>query len=348
MQRILFLSVLLLSAILPGKAQQDDPITFRFIQGNDMFFLQNNEKELERMFDYVDRSRSEIVSGNLPVYVNGWCISFSDPGQNLKMARVRSNRVKSELIVRKGLKEEHFVTENRAESFEGVNDIVIVSFRPANKISRQQEFAQPESEKESRTPEPEVATQHDFKDNVVDEVMAPPSGESFEGERTTRHFPLRIRTNLLYWLAGTPNLGVEWQASESVGILGNGAFSHWIWNDRDRQHRTWFVQPEMRYYPGTARRWFVGAEFHAGEFNFKFNDTGRQGNAIGGGLTGGYCINLSRVFDMDFSVGLGYTKITRYETYLHSNDVMIRKERKADKNFWGPTQAGVSLVWKIN
>ncbi|GHT71126.1 hypothetical protein AGMMS50239_40130 [Bacteroidia bacterium] len=162
-----------------------------------------------------------------------------------------------------------------------------------------------------------------------------------------------IRTNLLYWAVATPNLGIEYKPAERFGILVNSAYSHWIWSDDDNHHRTWMVSPEIRYYfggRGVARNaptgWFIGVEGHAGEFNFKFKDTGYQGDAIGGGLTGGYKLRLSEVFDLDFSLGLGYTQL-KYDTYYRSREVMVLKEGGLKKDFFGPTQLGVSLIFKL-
>jgi hypothetical protein len=93
--------------------------------------------------------------------------------------------------------------------------------------------------------------------------------------------------------------------------------------------------------------WFIGIEGHIAQFNFKFKDTGYQGEAIGGGLTGGYKLRLSKVLDIDFSLGLGYTQL-KYDTYHRSREVMVLKEGRVKKDFFGPTQAGVSLVLNLD
>jgi hypothetical protein len=119
------------------------------------------------------------------------------------------------------------------------------------------------------------------------------------------------------------------------------------------------ISPEVRYYIGENKNWFIGAEGHIGEFNYKLSPTGYQGDAVGAGLTGGYKLRLNKTFDLDFSLGLGYTHL-KYETYYRAhyrsngngytvNDsYMVRKEAGLKKNLFGPTQAGVSLIWKIN
>ncbi|GHU76286.1 hypothetical protein FACS189414_1930 [Bacteroidia bacterium] len=186
-------------------------------------------------------------------------------------------------------------------------------------------------------------------------ILLPVLFQGFAQQETigenTRGFSLR--TNLLYWAVATPNLGVEWQPSDNWGILVNGAYSHWIWSGDGKHHRTWLVQPEVRYYLGENKNWFLGLEGHAGEFNFKFKGTGYQGNAIGGGLTGGYRLPLGRdainrvsTFYLDFSLGLGYTSL-KYEEYYRSNGVFVLKEGGLKKNVFAPTQLGVSLIFKL-
>ena len=49
--------------------------------------------------------------------------------ENIKVAFIRSNRVKSELITRRGLLEEHFVTKNHATPYEGKKNMVVVTLR---------------------------------------------------------------------------------------------------------------------------------------------------------------------------------------------------------------------------
>jgi hypothetical protein len=101
---------------------------FRFIIRNDMFFLQGNEAEIERLYDFTDKYRSEIISGQMPVHVDGYCASFSKRSDNRRTAYFRASRVKSELITKKRLKEKHFITRVHAEGYMEEKDVVIVSF----------------------------------------------------------------------------------------------------------------------------------------------------------------------------------------------------------------------------
>ena len=156
-----------------------------------------------------------------------------------------------------------------------------------------------------------------------------------------------LRTNLLYWLGGTPNLGIEWQPSRNVGILVNGGYAPFASNDWEHNLGGWFVSPEVRWYVGEAKHWFVGAQFLASDYNVKLGKTGHQGNMLSGGITGGYKLPLSKCLDMDFSVGLGYGHF-KYDTYRRAdNGYNVFTGKGITKNSFIPTQLGVSLIWKI-
>ena len=107
----------------------DSVMTFRFAKSIDMFYSPylDNEPELERMLSTVDRCRSELSSGRMYIYVSAYCGSCGSESENLAVARVRANRVKSELITRKRLKEENFRT-TVASASDDSSDVVVVIF----------------------------------------------------------------------------------------------------------------------------------------------------------------------------------------------------------------------------
>ena len=85
--------------------------------------------------------------------------------------------------------------------------------------------------------------------------------------------------------------------------------------------------------------------FKTGQFNYKLSDNGRLGDIMGGGLTGGYQLRLSNALSLDFGLALGYLQAD-YETYEVTNTVRIYTG-EGTQNWWGPINAGVSLVWKL-
>ena len=156
---------------------------------------------------------------------------------------------------------------------------------------------------------------------------------------------ISLRANLLRWATLTPDLGVEWRICPSWGIAVNGSWTSWSWNDKDRRYALWEVAPEVRYYMGEKKAWYLGAIFKTGQFNYKLSETGKQGDLMGGGITAGYQLRLNKALALDFNLGLGYLNAD-YEKYEVIDGVRVRRGNET-KDWWGPTNAGVTLVWKL-
>ena len=154
-----------------------------------------------------------------------------------------------------------------------------------------------------------------------------------------------LRANLLRWATLTPDLGIEWRINRYVGVLVNGSWTSWSWDDKNRRYALWEVNPEVRWYLGKEKNGYVGAIYKAGSFNYKLSGTGKQGDLMGGGITGGYQLQLNRALSMDFTFGLGYVNAD-VEKYTITDGVRVRREKETKHRF-GPVQAGVTLVWRF-
>ena len=119
-RRITFLTLFLwlASAAFPAFAQQitDTVYTFRFVPQKDMFYVpwNGNDTELARLLECIENNKTTILDGKLPLLVDGYCNSLGSEAENLATAKIRANRVKSELIIRTEIKEENFITRNHA------------------------------------------------------------------------------------------------------------------------------------------------------------------------------------------------------------------------------------------
>lgn len=156
---------------------------------------------------------------------------------------------------------------------------------------------------------------------------------------------ISLRANLLRWATLTPDLGVEWRICPSWGIAVNSSWTSWSWSDKDRRYALWEVAPEVRYYMGEKKAWYLGAMFKTGQFNYKLSETGKQGDLMGGGITAGYQLRLNKALALDFNLGLGYLNAD-YEKYEVIDGVRVRRGKET-KDWWGPINAGVTLVWKL-
>lgn len=362
MKKFLFTFFLFTVFLTTVFAQQkaDTTYTFRFVPQKDMFYVpwNGNDTELARLLECIEKNKATILDGKLPLYVDGYCNSLGSETENLATAKIRANRVKSELIIRAEIKEENFITRNHATE----GDFVTVRM-----TVRAKETAATDAEAEARRKaeaERLAAEKRAEQERLAEEQRkaeeARLAAEKAEAEKAaqqntladtpsetkiTNDYHLSLRANLLRWATLTPDLGLEWRICPSWGIAVNGSWTSWSWSDKDRRYALWEVAPEMRYYMGEKKAWYLGAMFKAGQFNYKLSETGKQGDLMGGGITAGYQLRLNKALDLDFNLGLGYLNAD-YEKYEVIDGVRVRRGNET-KDWWGPINAGVTLVWKL-
>ena len=371
-RKITFLTLFLwlMTVTFPVIAQQktDTTYTFRFVSQKDMFYVpwNGNDTELARLLECIENSKATILDGKLPLLVDGYCNSLGGEVKNLATAKIRANRVKSELITRAKIKEENFITHNHATG----GDFVIVRLTvPAKETAAMEAEARRRAEAERLETETRAEQERRAEEQRKAEearLAAEPTvagrreRQKAEAEKTaqqntladtpsetkiTTDYHLSLRANLLRWATLTPDLGLEWRICPSWGIAVNGSWTSWSWSDKDRRYALWEVAPEIRYYMGEKKAWYLGAMFKAGQFNYKLSETGKQGDLMGGGITAGYQLRLNKALALDFNLGLGYLNAD-FEKYEVIDGVRVRRGNET-KDWCGPINAGVTLVWKL-
>lgn len=347
MSKKILLFVLLLSALVPVSAQErsDTTYVFRFVPAEDMFYIpwNGNGAELDRLLACISGNRSAIADGTVPVLVDGYCTSQPSEAENLAMAKTRSNRVKTELILRGGLTEADFTTRNHASDGNFVTVRIVIPAGPseAERLAAAKRAEEERLAAERAAAERRKAEEAEKARLAAEQQAAEPASEEPEGCA----MGLSLRANLLRWATLTPDLGLEWRIGDRWSLGVNGSWTSWTWRDKERRYALWEVTPEVRYYIGKARRGYLGAMFKAGAFNYKFSETGRQGDLLGGGLTGGYILPVGKRLSLDFSLGLGYLNAD-YEKYRVIDGVRVRQGSES-RNWWGPVHAGITLRWNL-
>ena len=363
-RKITFLTLFLwlMTLTFPVIAQQkaDTTYTFRFVPQKDMFYVpwNGNDTELARLLECIENNKATILDGKLPLLVDGYCNSLGSEAENLATAKIRANRVKSELIIRAEIKEENFITRNHATEGDFVTVRLTVPVK-GTAVTDAEAEARRKAEAERLETE-KRAEQERLAEEQRKAEEARLAAEKAEAEKAaqqnklvdtpsetkiTNDYHFSLRANLLRWATLTPDLGVEWRICPSWGIAVNGSWTSWSWNDKDRRYALWEVAPEVRYYMGEKKAWYLGAMFKAGQFNYKLSETGKQGDLMGGGITAGYQLRLNKALDLDFNLGLGYLNAD-FEKYEVIDGVRVRCGNET-KNWCGPINAGVTLVWKL-
>ena len=373
-RKITFLTLFLwlMTVTFPVIAQQktDTTYTFRFVPQKDMFYVpwNGNDTELARLLECIENSKATIFDGKLPLLVDGYCNSLGGEAENLATAKIRANRVKSELITRAKIKEENFITHNHATG----GDFVIVRLTVLAKETaamdaeaearRRAEAERLETEKRAEqerlaeeqrkaeearlAAEPTVAGRRERQKAEAEKTALQNTLANTPSEaKITTDYHLSLCANLLRWATLTPDLGLECRICPSCGIAVNGSWTSWTWSNKDRRYALWEVAPEIRYYMGEKKAWYLGAMFKAGQFNYKLSETGKQGDLMGGGITAGYQLRLNKALALDFNLGLGYLNAD-FEKYEVIDGVRVRRGNET-KDWWGPINAGVTLVWKL-
>ena len=386
------LAILLAASVsqLPAQEKADTTYLFRFLAGKDMFYApwQGNGIELERLLAAIDENRAAIADGYMYLLVESYGISGNGQMSADSVAHICRSRVKSELIVRGGVKEEHFVTDKVfSEPYRGQRNVVIVTLpasvekvariagaEAASRVEAYNKEKSGEARRERLAAEEKARAEQAAREQAEQKRIAAEqqaAREQAEAERAaaeqaererlaatqeqtetqpevtanTKPYTLALRANLLRWATLTPDLGVEWRISRNVGILVNGSWTSWSWDNKNRRYALWRVSPEVRYYIGKEKRGYLGAMYHFGEFNYKLGDTGKQGDYQGGGITGGWQLPLNRSLSLDFHAALGYTRAD-YDRYNVTDGVRVR-QGSGSKNYWGINQLGITLVWKF-
>lgn len=164
--------VLPLPAVQAQASDKDAPVVvFRFAGSGDSFYanMEGNGEKLDSLYAVL---RADAF-GRGAVRVDGYAATKH-------LAFVRSNRVKSELIVRAGMTEEQFRTTNTAGALHGRSDLVVVTFPvpeaevavcpPAPAVTQ---TAEPEPEPEPAPAKPEPAPAEPEPAPAVSEPVAP-------------------------------------------------------------------------------------------------------------------------------------------------------------------------------
>lgn len=392
-KQLLLITALLFIWELPVIAQQptDTTYIFRFVPNDDMFYVpwNGNDRSLHQLLNILEKNKKQLQAGQMYISVSSYAASANDILTSERMAYIRNNRIKSELITQGGLTEQMFVTDRAILSSYGkekLRNVVVVTF-PASvekvaeiagieaarrvenynkersgKAERERQFieqaarekAEAERLAKEQAEREHLAAQEKARKQAETERLAAEREEkeraeterlAAEAAAKAKAHSLSLQANLLRWGTLTPDLGVEWRLNRHVGILVNGSYTSWTWNSNDRRYALWEIAPEARYYIGKEKRGYIGAIYKAGSFNYKLSEIGKQGNLMGGGLTGGYQLKLNKALNLDFSLALGCLHAD-YDKYIVIDGIRVR-QGKETKNWWGPISAGVTLVWNI-
>lgn len=162
-----------------------------------------------------------------------------------------------------------------------------------------------------------------------------------------------LKNNFLYDIATTPNLGIEVGLTKKTTAQLFYGLNPWKFSET-KQMRHWLLMPEYRWW--TCSRFnghFFGVHGMGGEFNVQgikvpfgmlkcVRDNRYEGWYIGGGLTYGYQWILSKHWNLEGSLGVGYDYI-QFKKYECGE--CGKYTDRDHTNYWGVTKLCLSIVY---
>lgn len=169
---------------------------------------------------------------------------------------------------------------------------------------------------------------------------------------------IQLRTNALYCLAASPNVGIEIQADNGLAWQLDYIGAWWNSYKGNRFWSNYAFQTELRYYMSAKRTGMPYTGHHLGgygqlmSYDFELGKKGiicpDLGDTWGVGISYGYTKALTPHLAIDFTLGIGYIQ-SHYDAYKPNfdNSWWSRTKSGTLKTVF-PTKAEIALVWTIN
>ena len=168
---------------------------------------------------------------------------------------------------------------------------------------------------------------------------------------------LYLKTNALFWGMGMTNVSAEIDLAKHWSFALPVTYSAWNYFTSTVKFRTLAVQPEFRYwFNENNQKFFIGAHFGYAQYNvavdgnYRYQDHDGKSPALGGGVSVGYRMPISKSdkWHIEFSLGAGvyslhYDKF--YNTPNTKDGLMIESVKKT---YWGIDQAAVSFSYSFD
>ena len=168
---------------------------------------------------------------------------------------------------------------------------------------------------------------------------------------------LHLKTNAIGLGMGIANVAAEIDLAKHWSFTLPVYYSAWDYFKSTIKFRTFAVQPEFRYWLSDDNDgFFAGAHFGLAYYNFAFDgdyryqDHNRETPAIGGGVSIGYRMPISKNnrWRVEFSLGAGvYSRhYDKFHNTPRTKDGLMIESIK--KTYWGIDQAAVSFSYSFD
>ncbi len=198
----------------------------------------------------------------------------------------------------------------------------------------------------------EISQQSAFVQTEPEFDVVPPEGYGEVEKVELWQQKLHIKSNSIGWLMFVGNGAVELELSRHWSINLPVYYSAVNYFSREAKFKTLTIQPEVRYWFKDGKNWYAGAHMGIGWYNFALNgdyriqDCGWDSPALGGGLSGGYRMDLTKGgrWKVEFTLGVGVYG-AKYDKFRNEPGGLIVDT--VNKTWFGIDQASVSFMYSI-
>lgn len=156
---------------------------------------------------------------------------------------------------------------------------------------------------------------------------------------------IAVKTNLLYDLTATLNLGFEFRIGSRYTLDVSANYNPWTFRNHKKikhllmqpEFRIWTCEPFSRHFFGVHA---IYAQYNIGGI-LNMGNKRYQGDAYGVGISYGYQWYLSPRWNIEATIGAGYVYLD-YKTYECGQ--CRRELAHGPKHYFGPTKVGISLI----
>lgn len=203
----------------------------------------------------------------------------------------------------------------------------------------------------SQPVEPEVKTESEPAPVVVPEPEPVP--EIITGTEGWNR-QLHVKTNAIGLAMAIANAGVEVDLAPHWSFTLPVYYSAWDYFKSTIKFRTFAVQPEFRYwFSENNHKFFIGAHFGYAQYNiavdgnYRYQDHDGKSPALGGGISVGYRMPISKndKWHIEFTLGAGAYRL-HYDRFYNVNNGKLIDTHK--KTYCGVDNAAVNISYRFN
>ena len=168
---------------------------------------------------------------------------------------------------------------------------------------------------------------------------------------------LHFKSNALGLSMGISNAAVEIDFAKHWSFTFPLYYSAWNYFNERIKFRTLAFQPEVRYwFSEENNKFFLGAHFSYAQYNiavaggYRYQDHNMEKPALGGGISVGYRLPLSKDhrWNVEFTLGAGVYPLHYdiFENTPDTKDGLLLDSRKM--TYWGLDNAGITFSYALD